>query len=521
MGTTVKKHEIDMLHGSIWNKLPLFALPVAATAILEQLFHASDVAIVGNFTGDARTVAVAAVGANGPIIGLIVNLFIGIALGANVVIANAIGCRDDNAVKRAVHTAIVIRCAACAAVALLGRHRPPLLSILNVPRTCSRMRFCIKIYLLGMPVILLYNFGRDLSAASPRVPLAALAISGVLNVLLNLFFVIVLHMTVNGVAIATVAANAVSAALLYVRLTRTDKCVRVERKALRIDGASLKRILSIGLPAGVQSAVFSFANIVIQSAINTLGTVAIAASSAAFNVEILAYDVLNSFSQACTTFVGQNYGAGQIKRCKKTMQLSFLEGAIATFVSVVVLLLSARSLLAIFNSDPEVIAIGYIRLATILPAYVFCLICKPSPVSARWHFARARTFDDARRVRYPHRVGQVRLPDEHDVPDRHGSGHPSARRDGDADPLRRADLPPVQTLCGQPGKRGQVRGGPSLVKMLPEGAHGGLVRAAAHIVAHRVVRAGHDEQLAGRGAGVAVFKRHFERDEVVVLAVDQ
>ena len=178
----------------------------------------------------------------------------------------------------------------------------------------------------------------------------------------------------NGVAIATVAANAVSAALLYVRLTRTDKCVRVERKALRIDGASLKRILSIGLPAGVQSAVFSFANIVIQSAINTLGTVAIAASSAAFNVEILAYDVLNSFSQACTTFVGQNYGAGQIKRCKKTMQLSFLEGAIATFVSVVVLLLSARSLLAIFNSDPEVIAIGYIRLATILPAYVFCLI---------------------------------------------------------------------------------------------------------------------------------------------------
>ena len=366
MGTTVKKHEIDMLHGSIWNKLPLFALPVAATAILEQLFHASDVAIVGNFTGDARTVAVAAVGANGPIIGLIVNLFIGIALGANVVIANAIGCRDDNAVKRAVHTAIVFAVCGGAAVALLGQLiASPLLSILNVPEDVFPYALLyLRIYLLGMPVILLYT----------KVPLAALAVSGVLNVLLNLFFVIVLHMTVNGVAIATVAANAVSAALLYVRLTRTDKCVRVERKALRIDGASLKRILSIGLPAGVQSAVFSFANIVIQSAINTLGTVAIAASSAAFNVEILAYDVLNSFSQACTTFVGQNYGAGQIKRCKKTMQLSFLEGAIATFVSVVVLLLSARSLLAIFNSDPEVIAIGYIRLATILPAYVFCLI---------------------------------------------------------------------------------------------------------------------------------------------------
>lgn len=297
MGTTVKKHEIDMLHGSIWNKLPLFALPVAATAILEQLFHASDVAIVGNFTGDARTVAVAAVGANGPIIGLIVNLFIGIALGANVVIANAIGCRDDNAVKRAVHTAIVFAVCGGAAVALLGQFiASPLLSILNVPEDVFPYALLyLRIYLLGMPVILLYNF----EAAIFR---------------------------------------------------------------------------SIGLPAGVQSAVFSFANIVIQSAINTLGTVAIAASSAAFNVEILAYDVLNSFSQACTTFVGQNYGAGQIKRCKKTMQLSFLEGAIATFVSVVVLLLSARSLLAIFNSDPEVIAIGYIRLATILPAYVFCLI---------------------------------------------------------------------------------------------------------------------------------------------------
>ena len=237
MGTTVKKHEIDMLHGSIWNKLPLFALPVAATAILEQLFHASDVAIVGNFTGDARTVAVAAVGANGPIIGLIVNLFIGIALGAN-----AIGCRDDNAVKRAVHTAIVFAVCGGAAVALLGQFiASPLLSILNVPEDVFPYALLyLRIYLLGMPVILLYNFEAAIfrSIGDTKVPLAALAISGVLNVLLNLFFVIVLHMTVNGVAIATVAANAVSAALLYIRLTRTDKCVRVERKALRIDGAS-------------------------------------------------------------------------------------------------------------------------------------------------------------------------------------------------------------------------------------------------------------------------------------------
>lgn len=151
MGTTVKKHEIDMLHGSIWNKLPLFALPVAATAILEQLFHASDVAIVGNFTGDARTVAVAAVGANGPIIGLIVNLFIGIALGANVVIANAIGCRDDNAVKRAVHTAIVFRCVRRARrVALLGQFIARRFCVFSMCReTCLPMRFCICAFIFS------------------------------------------------------------------------------------------------------------------------------------------------------------------------------------------------------------------------------------------------------------------------------------------------------------------------------------------------------------------------------------
>ena len=309
-----KKHEIDMLHGSIWNKLPLFALPVAATAILEQLFNASDLAIVGNFTGEASTLAVAAVGANSPIIGLIVNLFIGIALGANVVIATAIGCGDEDAVRRAVHTSIVFSVLGGTLVALLGQlAAAPLLSVLNVPDDVFPYALLyLRIYLLGMPVILLYNFEAAIfrSIGDTKGPLAALALSGVLNVLLNLFFVIALHMTVGGVAIATVTANAVSAILLYRRLTRTNKCVRVERCALRIDRTSLKRILSIGLPAGVQSAVFSFANIVIQSAINSLGTLVIAASSAAFSIEILAYDVLNSFSQACTTFVGQNYGAG-------------------------------------------------------------------------------------------------------------------------------------------------------------------------------------------------------------------
>lgn len=216
-----------MLHGSIWNKLPLFALPVAATAILEQLFNASDIAVVGNFTGGEKTVAVAAVGANSPIIGLIVNLFIGIALGANVVIANAIGRNDENGASRAVHTSIIVSVIGGLAVALIGElAAAPLLSTLNVPSDVFDLALLyLRIYLLGMPVILLYNFEAAVfrSVGDTKTPLITLAVSGVLNVLLNLFFVIVLHMNVNGVAIATVISNAVSAVILFIKLMKSEK----------------------------------------------------------------------------------------------------------------------------------------------------------------------------------------------------------------------------------------------------------------------------------------------------------
>lgn len=327
MAAHVQKRQLDMLHGSIWDKLPRFALPVAATAILEQLFNASDVAVVGNFTGAERTAAVAAVGANSPIIGLIVNLFIGIALGTNVVIAHAIGHGDRETVTKAVHTFVLVSVLGGALVALLGElAAAPLLGLLNVPEDVFPLALLyLRIYLAGMPVILLYNFEAAIfrSVGETKIPLAALFISGVLNVALNLFFVAVLHMTVNGVAIATVISNAVSSALLYGRLRRTTQEIRLEPKKLRIDPAILKRILRIGLPAGIQSAVFALSNIVIQSAINSLGTVVMAASSAAFNIEIITYDILNSFSQACTTFVGQNFGAGELRRCKKTLAHSF------------------------------------------------------------------------------------------------------------------------------------------------------------------------------------------------------
>ena len=380
MKAKAKSHQLDMLHGSIWNKLPRFALPVAATAILEQLFNASDVAVVGNFAGDAaeKTAAVAAVGANTAIIGLIVNLFVGIALGANVVIANAIGRDDKDAVHRAVHTSILVALLGGAAIAVVGELiAGTLLHSLNVPDDVYPLALLyLRIYLLGMPVILLYNFEAAIfrSIGDTKVPLIALACSGVLNVILNLFFVAVLGMTVNGVAIATVISNALSSLILFIRLIRTDKYIKLEPRSLRIDGQSMKLILKIGLPAGIQSAVFSLSNIVIQSAINSLGKVVMAASSAALNIELLAYYVLNSFSQACTTFVGQNYGARQIDRCRKTLLLSILEDFIASAIAIGIVLLSGRFLLSIFNSDPEVIEIGYTRLIYLFSAYVFSML---------------------------------------------------------------------------------------------------------------------------------------------------
>lgn len=378
MEKELKKQKLDMLNGSIWNKLPVFALPIAATGILEQLFNASDIAIVGNFAQTDKTAAVAAVGANSPIIGLILNLFIGIALGANVVIANAIGRDDRQTVQKAVHTSMVVSVIGGVLVAIIGELiAEPLLTVLNVPDDVLELALLyLRIYFLGMPVILLYNFEAAIfrSIGETKMPLIALTLSGILNVLLNLFFVIVLKMSVNGVATATVLANVVSAGILYIKLIKSDKYIKVEFKKLRIDGKVFAKIMQIGLPAGIQSAVFAVANIVIQGAINSLGTVVIAASSAAFNIEIIAYNVMNSFSQACTTFVGQNFGANKIERCKKTLFLCLIEDAIASGTAILIVLITGKFLLSIFNNNPEVIEIGYTRLVIIFIAYIFSMM---------------------------------------------------------------------------------------------------------------------------------------------------
>lgn len=369
---------IDMLNGSMWDKILLYALPVAATGILGQLFNASDVAIVGNFASADRVAAVAAVGANGPVIGLVLNLFIGIALGANVVIANAIGRGDRETVSRAVHTSVVASVLGGFIVMLIGQLLArPVLMMLNVPDDVFPLAMTyMRIYLLGLPVIFLYNFESAIfrSAGDTKTPLIALAVSGILNVILNIFFVTVLDMTVDGVAIATVIANLVSSVILGRKLLKSKLSVHIELNKLRIDRKILWRILKIGLPAGIQSAVFSLSNIIISSAINSLGKVTMAASSAAFNVEIMAYYILNSFGQACTTFVGQNYGAAQIDRCRKTLKLCIIEDIIITGTTMLIMLLTGKYLIGLFNNDPEVIEIGFTRLKIVYTSYIFSLL---------------------------------------------------------------------------------------------------------------------------------------------------
>ena len=274
MADTASKH-IDMTTGSLWRNIPLFAFPVAATSILEQLSNLIATVIIGNFSGDQGTLAMAAVGSNVPLTSLMINLFIGLSLGSNVVIANAIGRNDQNMVKRAVHTSILMALVGFVVIALGEIFAEPMLAALNVPdETMPLASLYLRVFLLSMPSILLYNFEAAIfrSVGITRMPLQALAVSTVLNIGLDLIFVPVLHWGVAGVAIATAIAYTVSAVTLFIRLLKTDSVVRVTPRDLGLDPVALKRIVKIGLPAGIQSAVFAVANIIIQSAINSLGT---------------------------------------------------------------------------------------------------------------------------------------------------------------------------------------------------------------------------------------------------------
>ncbi|WP_293835287.1 MATE family efflux transporter [uncultured Parolsenella sp.] len=370
------RRRLDMLRGSLWRTIPAFALPVALTGILEQMSSLIDTMMVGHLSGEAGPAAMAAVGSNTPITSLLLNLFIGIALGTNVVIANAIGSGDKDTVHKAVHSSVSLT-AFGVVVTIVGELlAAPLLRLLNVPpENLGQALSFLRVYLLGMPSILLYNFEAAIfrSVGITKMPLQALAFSSLVNVALVFLFIPVLNLGVGGAAAATAISYTISAAILFVRLVRIDSPIRLNPRELGIDRQVLGRIVRIGLPAGLQSAVFSLANIVIQACINSLGTEVMAASSAVLSLEYVVYNLLNSFSQACTTFVGQNYGAGQIKRCKKILLIAFAEAEVAELIVLAILLGFGRQIMAAFNPDPTVVELGYLRMCVLFPSYMFSM----------------------------------------------------------------------------------------------------------------------------------------------------
>lgn len=367
---------IDILHGSLWRDIPLFALPVAATGILEQLSNLIDTLMIGHFSPDGGTLGMAAVGSTTPIATLLIMLFVGLSLGANVTIAHAVGAGDRERANRCAHTAVVLALLGVVATILMEIASRPVLQCLSVPpEIFNDALIYLRVYLLGIPAILLFNFEAAVfrSVGVTRMPLVALAISAALNVVLDGAFVAFLGRGAAGVALATVLCYIVSSGFLFTRLLKAGEAIRIDPRRLCIDRESVTKIVRIGLPAGIQGSVFSLANILIQTCINSLGAQVVAASSAALALEFVCYSLLNSFSQACTTFVGQNSGAGNLGRCKKVLKVALIEDAIITIVMIVLVVWQGRTILALFSSDAEVLDIAYVRVCTLFPAYVFSM----------------------------------------------------------------------------------------------------------------------------------------------------
>lgn len=352
-----------MLRGSLWDKIILFALPLALTGVMQQLLNAADVVTLGKFVGKN---AMAAVGNNISMVGLIVSLLMGLSLGANVVIAQNIGAKRIDRAHLAVGTAFVLASVAGIFFCVVGETLvAPIFYLLEVPELVVDMaETYLRIFLLGLPAMSLYNFQAAIfrSKGDTRTPLIALAIASGVNIVLNLLFVLEFDWGIAGVAAATVIANIVSAIILFRELLNVKGVIKLNLNALIVDRDELFEIVRIGLPAGVQGMVFSLSNLLIQAAINSLGADAMAASAAAFTIEINVFCVVNGFGQAATTFVGQNYGAGNLQRCKRVTWLSM--GLSAAFMQTLclVILFFAEEILSLFNRDPEVIRLGVIRL---------------------------------------------------------------------------------------------------------------------------------------------------------------
>lgn len=368
-----KQYQVDMLSGSVLNKMLMFSLPVMASGVLQLLFNAADVIIVGRFAGDN---SMGAVGSTSSLINLFTNLFVGLSVGVNVVVARAHGADFDSDIHDAVHTSVLLSAICGAALAVIGFvFAPQMLELMNA--TDSQLPLAVtylRIYFLGMPAMMIYNFGSAVLRAvgDTKRPLYFLTAAGIINVGLNMLFVIVLKMDVAGVALATVISQCISAGLIVICLVRDGTAIRLDLRKLKIKRKVLASIVKVGLPAGFQGMIFSLSNVVIQSSVNLFGDTVVSGNSSASSIEGFVYMAMNTFHQAAISFTSQHMGAGKYRRIPKILFCSLLCVTVTGLTVGWAAYLLGQPLLGIYSTTPEVISAGMTRLGIIATTYAVC-----------------------------------------------------------------------------------------------------------------------------------------------------
>lgn len=356
-----------MLSGPLLSRMLLFALPLIASGVLQQSFNSVDVAVVGHFSGRH---ALAAVGSTGPVIGLLINLFLGISVGVNVVIANFIGQGNSSGVRRAVSASAILALVCGVLMLIIGESMArPVLELTGTPEEVldSAVSY-MRIFVLGLPFLVIYNFGSAIlrSVGDTRRPFYSLIAAGIVNVILNLVFVIGLGMGVEGVAWGTVISNIVNAGIIFTILVREKSDIRLDIRQIRRESEQMKKIAAIGVPAGLQGAVFALSNTFILSSINSFGADATAGSAAAINYEFYCYFPIAAIGQTAVAFISQNYGAGNVERIRRVFRLSFMLAFVISLVLNVTVAWKANFFLSVFTSDPAVLVYADIRIWTVL-----------------------------------------------------------------------------------------------------------------------------------------------------------
>lgn len=368
-----KSYQINMTEGNILPKIIKFSIPLMLSGMLQLFFNAADVIVVGRYAGDE---ALAAVGSTGALINLLINLFIGISIGASVLMGQAIGARDYNDAQDSLHIAMLTGFIGGIIMIFVGQVvSRPMLELMQTPDDVIELSsLYMKIYFMGMPGFMLYNFGAAIlrAAGDTKRPLYYLFVSGIINVILNLYFVIVLKMSVDGVAYATIISEAISAILIVICLMRSDGYLNLSLRKLKIDGKKFIEMLKIGIPSGFTGIVFSVSNMLIQSSINSFGKLVMAANTAASNLEGFVYNAMNSIYQTALAFASQNMGAKKLDRVDDVLKKSLLVvSGVGLFFGVGAYLLG-EILLRLYTPNQEVIDIAMLRLLVISTSYFLC-----------------------------------------------------------------------------------------------------------------------------------------------------